>query len=92
MGDCSVHLRGANQPVQLHGELFNAKRYLLAGEVKIGTIAVTDQLFEATIVPYLDTGCFLIRNFGFSPLLPAGEETELDPESIERLRALGYLD
>jgi hypothetical protein len=66
---------------------------LATEEIECGVVDVRDHSFSATISPDLSESPFMIRYFGFEPLIdgappPEGEDTEIR----ERLRTLGYID
>jgi len=92
MGSGTLRVAGANRVVPIQGEPFAPGRYQKAGEVEIGPIQVSGETFRATLAPAPDEGCFMVRRFGFVPLPPGAKEEAIDPQQVDRLRALGYVD
>jgi hypothetical protein len=92
MGEGYLTLDGGHNPIELQGEPLDPAQLLSSGEIEIGRIEVKQETFRATISPRAGEDCFLLKHFGFEPLLPDKEMDDADEARRERLRSLGYIN
>jgi arylsulfatase A-like enzyme len=89
MGSAEVRLDGAAEAVRIAGGPFDPGAYQQAPQLDLIEVEVTGERFGGVIEPG-DEGCFLIWLFGFEPR--TGEDGPVvEPQDVERLRALGYV-
>lgn len=96
-GAANLSLPGSPSPVEIRSELLNGEltfdSLLDTEEIDCGTVTVRGNLFSATIVPHLSESTFMIRYFGFEPLIEGAPPPDVEDDEIrERLRTLGYIN
>jgi len=90
MGSCKVTFGESKETVELHGAPFIASPDAKCKDAHLGTIDITDECFRIILSPDTEKMLFLIRSFGFDPVIPGMKQDSGAKERLERLKELGY--